>query len=290
MVDGSAVRPGGSPAQRTIRRRTWPGTSSPTSTARGWSCPRRAIGTPTRIAGAAGPSSISASSTSGSSPWTRCASRSSASTRDATWLPPGIGLEERELDWLRNMSDWMISKKRYYGLALPIWECTDCDAWEVIGRKTSFASARRPAGTSSTATARIGRGSTLWRSRASSCGGRARARRRRQSVARRRHRRPLDAGLELGPRRVGEVVPGRLDQRGVPGAVPQLVLRTADDVDGDDRPRAVQDVFATRYARRARRGDAQEQGQRDLVRRRRRATSAPTSCAGCSRPRTRRRT
>ena len=59
----------------------------------------------------------------------------SAATREVTWLPPGIGLEERELDWLRNMSDWMISKKRYYGLALPIWECTDCDAWQVIGSK-----------------------------------------------------------------------------------------------------------------------------------------------------------
>ena len=59
----------------------------------------------------------------------------SSATREVAWLPPGIGLEERELDWLRNMSDWMISKKRYYGLALPIWECTDCDAWEVIGSK-----------------------------------------------------------------------------------------------------------------------------------------------------------
>jgi len=58
-----------------------------------------------------------------------------ASTRAMTWLPPGIGLEERELDWLRNMGDWMISKKRYYGLALPIWQCSDCDGWEVIGSK-----------------------------------------------------------------------------------------------------------------------------------------------------------
>jgi len=57
------------------------------------------------------------------------------STRSARWLPEGIGLMERELDWLRNMGDWMISKKRYYGLALPIWECTDCDGWEVIGSK-----------------------------------------------------------------------------------------------------------------------------------------------------------
>ena len=56
----------------------------------------------------------------------------SDATRRATWLPEGIGLEERELDWLRNMSDWMISKKRYYGLALPIWQCTDCEAWEVF--------------------------------------------------------------------------------------------------------------------------------------------------------------
>ncbi|HEX2193953.1 MAG TPA: class I tRNA ligase family protein [Candidatus Limnocylindria bacterium] len=59
----------------------------------------------------------------------------SHATRTVAWLPEGIGLEERELDWLRNMADWMISKKRYYGLALPIWECTECDAWEVLGSK-----------------------------------------------------------------------------------------------------------------------------------------------------------
>jgi len=59
----------------------------------------------------------------------------SDATRSVTWLPEGIGLEERELDWLRNMSDWMISKKRYYGLALPIWECTECEGWEIIGSR-----------------------------------------------------------------------------------------------------------------------------------------------------------
>jgi isoleucyl-tRNA synthetase len=59
----------------------------------------------------------------------------SAATRSMRWLPEGIGLEERELDWLRNMDDWMISKKRYYGLALPIWECTDCAGFEVIASK-----------------------------------------------------------------------------------------------------------------------------------------------------------
>jgi len=48
------------------------------------------------------------------------------------WIP-GFGLE-RELDWLRNMDDWLISKKRYWGLALPIWEC-ECGEFVVIGSK-----------------------------------------------------------------------------------------------------------------------------------------------------------
>ncbi len=52
-------------------------------------------------------------------------------TRQIRWIP-SFGLE-RELDWLRNMDDWMISKKRYWGLALPIWECEECGHFEVIG-------------------------------------------------------------------------------------------------------------------------------------------------------------
>jgi isoleucyl-tRNA synthetase len=47
------------------------------------------------------------------------------------WIP-GFGYE-RELDWLRNMHDWMISKKRYWGLALPIYECAACGTVDVIG-------------------------------------------------------------------------------------------------------------------------------------------------------------
>jgi len=52
-------------------------------------------------------------------------------TRQIKWIP-SFGLE-RELDWLRNMHNWMISKKRYWGLALPIWECQECHHFEVIG-------------------------------------------------------------------------------------------------------------------------------------------------------------
>ena len=54
-------------------------------------------------------------------------------TENIEWIP-GFG-KARELDWLRNMDDWMISKKRYYGLALPIFECDDCGDFEVIGSK-----------------------------------------------------------------------------------------------------------------------------------------------------------
>jgi len=47
------------------------------------------------------------------------------------WIP-GFGYE-RELDWLLNMRDWMISKKRYYGLALPIYDCRECGTFDVVG-------------------------------------------------------------------------------------------------------------------------------------------------------------
>jgi len=57
-------------------------------------------------------------------------------TRQIRWIPD-FGLP-RELDWLRNMDDWMISKKRYYGLALPIYECDACGTFEVIGSETEL--------------------------------------------------------------------------------------------------------------------------------------------------------
>ncbi|MBI2007588.1 MAG: isoleucine--tRNA ligase, partial [Candidatus Blackburnbacteria bacterium] len=51
--------------------------------------------------------------------------------KEINWHP-SFGLK-RELDWLSNMHDWLISKKRYWGLALPIWECKKCGHFEVIG-------------------------------------------------------------------------------------------------------------------------------------------------------------
>ncbi len=56
-------------------------------------------------------------------------------TKKARWIPE-FGMQ-RELDWLKNMDDWMISKKRYWGLALPIYKCT-CGYFEVIGSETEL--------------------------------------------------------------------------------------------------------------------------------------------------------
>jgi len=48
------------------------------------------------------------------------------------WIP-SYGLAH-ELDWLKNMANWCISKKRYWGLALPIWKC-ECGHFTVIGSR-----------------------------------------------------------------------------------------------------------------------------------------------------------
>ncbi|MDZ4688914.1 MAG: class I tRNA ligase family protein [Planctomycetaceae bacterium] len=55
-------------------------------------------------------------------------------TRQIQWLPESIQGQEREVEWLSNMRDWMISKKRYWGLALPIWiNPNDPSDFDVMG-------------------------------------------------------------------------------------------------------------------------------------------------------------
>ena len=49
------------------------------------------------------------------------------------WEPPFIG--KRMLDWLNNMGDWNISRKRFYGLPLPFYPCESCGYLTVIGSK-----------------------------------------------------------------------------------------------------------------------------------------------------------
>ncbi len=55
-------------------------------------------------------------------------------TKQIRWLPDSIDGQNREVEWLTNMSDWMISKKRFWGLALPIWVNDDDPTdFEVMG-------------------------------------------------------------------------------------------------------------------------------------------------------------
>ena len=110
-------------------------------------------------------------------------------TRQIDWIP-SFGLE-RELDWLRNMDDWMISKKRYWGLALPIYECAGLRQLRGDRQRERAEGARgRGLGASSRATRRTGPGSTRSRSPARSAARPVVAHPgRRQPLARRRHRR-----------------------------------------------------------------------------------------------------
>ena len=56
-----------------------------------------------------------------------------ANAKKVRWEPAYQG--KRMLDWLENMSDWNISRKRFYGLPLPFYPCPDCGKLTVIGSK-----------------------------------------------------------------------------------------------------------------------------------------------------------
>ena len=51
------------------------------------------------------------------------------------WTPAYMG--KRMDDWLRNMGDWNISRRRYYGLPLPLYPCA-CGRLNVIGSKAEL--------------------------------------------------------------------------------------------------------------------------------------------------------
>ncbi len=51
------------------------------------------------------------------------------------WVPEYMG--KRMDDWLRNMGDWNISRRRYYGLPLPLYPCA-CGHLNVIGSKAEL--------------------------------------------------------------------------------------------------------------------------------------------------------
>ncbi len=51
------------------------------------------------------------------------------------WTPPYMG--KRMDDWLHNMGDWNISRRRYYGLPLPFYPCA-CGHLNVIGSRAEL--------------------------------------------------------------------------------------------------------------------------------------------------------
>ncbi|MEE0955600.1 MAG: isoleucine--tRNA ligase [Eubacterium sp.] len=48
------------------------------------------------------------------------------------WIPESIG-KGRFGDWLENVQDWAISRNRYWGTPLNIWQCEDCGHMHAIG-------------------------------------------------------------------------------------------------------------------------------------------------------------
>ena len=71
------------------------------------------------------------------------------------WTPAYMG--KRMDDWLRNMGDWNISRRRYYGLPLPFYPC-GCGQLNVIGSKAELLErATAPAERARGAAAAVGR-------------------------------------------------------------------------------------------------------------------------------------
>jgi len=54
---------------------------------------------------------------------------------EVEWTPPQY--KKRMDDWLRNMGDWNISRKRYFGLPLPFYPC-ECGELNVIGSRVEL--------------------------------------------------------------------------------------------------------------------------------------------------------
>ena len=50
------------------------------------------------------------------------------------WIPESIG-KGRFGDWLENIQDWGISRNRYWGTPLNVWECEECGHMESVGSR-----------------------------------------------------------------------------------------------------------------------------------------------------------
>ena len=181
-----------------------------------------------RTAGAATRRSSSASPTTGSSPSPTSGQQMLDANATVEWTPEYMG--KRMDDWLRNMGDWNISRRRYYGLPLPFYPCA-CGHLNVIGSRAELE--ERALGARPARGAAPARGSTACRSaarsaaspssgsrRSATSGSTPASSRSRRSAGRTpsgspsgfatRRRRRADDRRPARPRVLGEVVPGRL--------------------------------------------------------------------------------
>lgn len=60
------------------------------------------------------------------------------SNKKVRWIPTSAG--NRFYEWIKEGKDWNLSRDRFWGIPLPIWQCDKCQKFEIIGSLRELAS------------------------------------------------------------------------------------------------------------------------------------------------------